>query len=106
MYYTPDKLIKSWLSEVASKDNVIVDVGCGDGRFVKDLIASGYTRVAGADILANSNDPETDEKILAENFPFYLTYEQFPFESNGVDFITCNQVFEHVEYKHKFLAEL
>ena len=93
MYYTPDKLIKSWLSEVASKDNVIVDVGCGDGHFVKDLITLGYTRVVGTDILANSNDPEIDARILAEKFPFHLAYEQFPFESNSVDFITCNQVF-------------
>lgn len=51
MLYTPDLLMERYLTQHCTTNAVIVDVGCGDRRFVKRLRSLGYVNVWGVDPL-------------------------------------------------------
>ena len=106
MQYTPDILIANWLRRHAGSSSRIVDVGCGNGRFVKQLIDQGYTQVTGTDMLVNNKDSVEKAHELNNEFPFVLTLDRLPFDDECIDVVLSNQVFEHVRDKSAFLYEI
>lgn len=109
MVYTPDILMERYLVGRCSSDAVIVDVGCGDGRFVKRLRSIGYVNVWGVDplIYCSSYEREYVARRLNEEFPFRLMQDgKIPFPDGSVDVVLSNQVVEHVEDKRTHFQEI
>lgn len=110
MIYTPDLLIEKQLSDIQAQKLFILDYGCGEGRFVRRLLDSGFANVHGTDLLVHGNDREREQTAerLASQFNFYLMNEsgQTPFEDNSVDVVVCNQVMEHVADKESLISEV
>lgn len=65
----------------------VLDLGCGDGEFVKELINKGNIAV-GVDY------PDVD-----------LNTDRLPFKENSFDVVTCIQVLEHLENIHNCIRE-
>jgi 2-polyprenyl-3-methyl-5-hydroxy-6-metoxy-1,4-benzoquinol methylase len=85
-------LLEPHLSALPSRTSAL-DIGAGDGAFVEELLAMGFTNVVGV---------EPSEAPIEAAKPAILTYlksgifaaEQFAAKS--LDLITCFQVIEHV----------
>jgi SAM-dependent methyltransferase len=75
----------------------IVDIGCGDGAFLRLLCDLGGNRGTGFDPAA----PQADGDVELIAAPFSAIRAKVP-----ADFITCRHVLEHLEGPRRFLAEL
>ena len=88
--FTPT--IKSYLEECDS----FLDVGCGDGRFVKALIASGKT----------AQGVEVNPAWINGEEIIYGNALSLPFVDNSVDCVMCIDVLEHVTSPIRAIEEL
>lgn len=89
---------------------LILDVGCGDGRFVIDFHARWPGKVFGYDI------PRSRERCrrrvettdLATHFEDHFRFSppgsRLPFPDRHFDLVLSNQVVEHVEDLHSYFA--
>jgi SAM-dependent methyltransferase len=81
--------------------DVIIDLGCGDGRWL-DAIAPRYRRAIGVDIIGSRMDGQTagaDWEFIQADLDLGL-----PFDDGIADVIRANQVIEHVREPGEFLA--
>lgn len=75
-----------------NRDSKILDIGCGNGFFLRKLKEMGFKKLYGADIanyLKNKNE-----------FPLHvvdLNKENLPYEDGSFDVVTAFQVLEHLE---------
>jgi SAM-dependent methyltransferase len=83
--------------------DVIVDLGCGDGRWL-DAIAPRYRRAIGVDIIG---PPIRGRVAGAGDWEFVQAdFDQgLPFDDEIADVIRANQVIEHVREPGEFLAD-
>jgi SAM-dependent methyltransferase len=86
-----------------NRDSVILDYGCGSGRFVKELNEHGFNAF-GCDIKIDTdpNVPLDKKKIRTIDLNPY----RLPFEDNTFDFIYSFSVFEHVQNYSESISEL
>lgn len=77
-----------------SKPKKILDVGCGDGRYIKAFENLGCT-VYGIDIKPQNN------KIIKLD----ITKDRFPFKDNEFDLVFGRAVIEHIINPDNFLQE-
>jgi 2-polyprenyl-3-methyl-5-hydroxy-6-metoxy-1,4-benzoquinol methylase len=82
------------------KDIKILDLGCGTGSFLKDIIALGYTNVYGAD-MAPEDFMLPKVKFVKANFN-----EKFPFKDNEFDIVFSLEVIEHLENPWHYMDEM
>jgi 2-polyprenyl-3-methyl-5-hydroxy-6-metoxy-1,4-benzoquinol methylase len=85
-------LLEPHLGALPSRTSVL-DIGAGDGAFIEELLALGFTNVVG---IEPSEAPIAAAKPAVRNHLKCCIFaaEQFPAES--LDLITCFQVIEHV----------
>jgi ubiquinone/menaquinone biosynthesis C-methylase UbiE len=86
------------------KPNVIVDLGCGTGvtyDFFREHAPGAHW--IGVDI---EESPEVNQRVRKD--VEFRTYDgvNLPFADASLDFIFSNQVFEHVRYPEKLLADI
>jgi SAM-dependent methyltransferase len=79
-----------------SKQSYILDYGCGNGQFVKELISLGFINTKGFDPYLSSN--------LKEGLPLSNNLEDLQIVS--WDIILLNHVFEHLENPVSALKDL
>jgi SAM-dependent methyltransferase len=84
-------------------NSVILDYGCGSGRFVKELNELGYNAF-GCDIKIDSEQNDLLNTGLIR--PIDLDPYRLPFEDNTFDFIYSFSVFEHVQNYAESISEL
>lgn len=91
----PNLSLQAFLKTKPSKSSRILDVGCGEGKFLKSIFSLGFKNSFGIE-------------------PFALKEQQKPFpilkkilsQVNGTfDCITFNHVFEHVDDVHQTLED-
>ncbi len=81
------------LSEVRP-DDAVLDLGCGAGRFVGELLHMGVSTI-GVDIAeaaisrATINVPGGDLRVLNED-------GSIPLDHNSIDLVWCSEVLEHI----------
>ncbi len=93
--YAPN--LRSWmraeLKDIA-RDATILEVGCGDGSFTRDL-AEHSSRVTAVDISASQI--ERNARAHPEiKFLQHDVAQPFPFASAAFDVIWCSEVLEHL----------
>ena len=81
----------------------ILDLGCGDGRFVRELEILFPGRVYGFDLVSAESKCRQNlagtpsEKLLGSNIRFGTEQSGLPFEDDYFGLIISNQVIEHVD---------
>jgi SAM-dependent methyltransferase len=104
---TPERrrrLLKTLQDVPLSRDANILDLGCGQGEFVRILVEAQY-RVVGVDIsskaveLAKKALPSVDFRVLKED-------RSIPCESSRFDAVWSTEVIEHIFDIHQHLSEI
>lgn len=92
------------------KDKVILDLGCGSGRYTIALsLVSGAKKIYGVDLDKESikRGKEIVEKAGISNIEFKIVdVLSLPFEDNFFDFVFCNGVLHHTKDMEKGIREL
>ncbi len=104
--YLDKKKTRTWLKYVSAEKPVFLDVGCGDGRYLRMLNQSGVP----ADQLYGV---EMDEKIIAKlsadgfkGFAGRIEDAEEALPKNSFDLIVSLQVLEHVEAPGEMLKAM
>lgn len=94
----------SYLAKIQDKRGSVVDVGCGDGSS-RDLFRAGCPGLQwiGLELEGAQNLSRFDE--LPEGVRLYDGVS-VPFQNNEVEYVYSKQVFEHVRYPERLLAEI
>lgn len=72
----------------------ILEVGCGDGSFTKELVK--YSPDVVAIDISESQIAENSQRLGGITFRQHDVAERFPFESAAFDVIWCSEVLEHL----------
>jgi len=83
-----DETLYRYLDRHVARDASIVELGCGDGRKLRSLLARGYTDICGCDPLAPS---ATDIDLRSQDAMVFLETTDRTF-----DFVILNDVLEHL----------
>ena len=89
----PNLALEAFLKIKVPKSKKILDVGCGEGKFLKSIYGLGFKNIVGIEPFAL----ETQEK------PFSILKKSLTEITEMFDVITFNHVFEHVEDMHETL---
>ena len=81
----------------------IIDIGCGQGDFLKLLCKMGDNRGVGFD---RSYAPEQDDQATSEQVSFVQDFYSADYADYPVDFICCRHVLEHIETPREFLGDI
>jgi 2-polyprenyl-3-methyl-5-hydroxy-6-metoxy-1,4-benzoquinol methylase len=88
--------VRSWLKHVQSSQPRFLDVGCGDGRYLRVLHSLGVPK---SDLFGIENSHKTIERLSSEGYNgVYGTVEEVAHQlpQNAFDLIVIIQVLEHV----------
>ena len=87
------RLLDRVLHNLPDRDGAL-DIGTGDGAFLKELLNRGFTNVEGVEPSINPIQEASDEvnKLITPAF-----FEGDNYESNSFSVVTCFQVLEHVD---------
>ena len=91
----PNLALEAFLKIKTNPSAKILDVGCGEGKFLKSIYGLGFKNIAGIDPFAL--------KTIEKPFPI-LKKSVFEIEEK-FDVITFNHVFEHVENVYETLEK-
>ncbi|KIA88371.1 class I SAM-dependent methyltransferase [Kaistella jeonii] len=91
----PNLALEAFLKIKPSKAAKVLDVGCGEGKFLKSIFGLGYKNIIGIDPFAI----KTIEK------PFPIRRKSLEEIIEKFDVIAFNHVFEHVENLHETLQK-
>jgi len=93
--------IQTLKKAITEKINSVLDVGCGDGEFIKACLKTGIHRVQGIEpsLAAMSvAEPGIQERIFVGGYETYSVEEQF-------DVVTLFQTIEHIREPVDFLTK-
>jgi SAM-dependent methyltransferase len=99
-------VFKSSGAEVTS-NSVLLDFGCGSGRYVQELREQGY-QAFGCDIEMKKEDDVDTDTMVKNGVIRKIDYKNYilPFNDNTFDFIFSDQVFEHVWNYSETISEI
>ena len=89
-----------WLNP--SRGNVIIDVGCGVGFFIFDILSQYCDEdliLIGVDVLPRCAEWLSYRKYKENAYnvlPVVADAEHLPFRDNSADIVTCSEVLEHI----------
>ncbi len=87
-----------------NRDSVILDLGCGSGNLINEYRKNGYQAYGcdfdfRPDVIASFAEHGIIKKISTDKY-------RLPFESDSIDFVFSDQVFEHVIDYPETLSEI
>jgi len=105
------KVVISELIKFGKKDAKILDIGCADGRLIRDMLNAGFTNVKGID---NSEKMIAEAKrLVKEEFPHLNPNNIFFVEdadelslNEKFDYVTAMGLIEYVKDVNSFFATL
>jgi hypothetical protein len=97
-----DSLVNKLISDHDIRDKTIVEIGSGRGEFLRRLCAAGANRGIGFDTSTPIEGPDPEDA----NVRYVRDYFSSSYADVRADLIVCQQVLEHVENPHEFLASL
>lgn len=102
-YYEPDRWEYELCEKLPRHEDKILEVGCGDGAFLRRLEKQGFTNIRGLEINQDSITAAkaTGLRVSSDSLSDLATSESCQF-----DWIFAFQVLEHVPDPGQFLTEL
>lgn len=105
-------VVRKWGESYRGRAMRLLDVGCGKGLFLRDFAVGmrqthgvTTTPAAGVDIVRSPADHFgeicADFRFVQQN----LDGAKLPFDDRSFDFVSCNQVLEHIFETEKLLRE-
>lgn len=91
----PHLALQAFLKIKPSKSVKLLDVGCGEGKFLKSIYGLGFKNIVGIDPFA----------LKTTDKPFPIYKKRLSEITENFDVLTFNHVFEHVENVHQTLNE-
>lgn len=101
-YRTHLKWFARAVANMFPKTASILEVGCGDGWLLGEIMQRGYEDVLGIDPSRANSSCENDW-LLSGYFPDDLPREQ---RERGRDLVICRHVLEHIESPRQFIQNL
>ena len=97
-----DELSKNLLIQKKIKKNIIVEIGCGKGAFLKKLVDNKYENIG------IGFDPSYvgDLELLDGRLKFYKTFYDKNSSKINADVIICRHVIEHISEPVKLLKQI
>jgi 2-polyprenyl-3-methyl-5-hydroxy-6-metoxy-1,4-benzoquinol methylase len=95
-------LLPEYILRSLNENTVLLDVGCGNGKFLDEIKKITNTQVCGLDI------SKTAVETAKENFNldiFHGIVTESPYENNSFDLITAWQYLEHVHHPLEVLQK-
>lgn len=92
------------IARYAQKNARIVDIGCQEGKMLKELAARGYTDLHGIDIQEWSHESLTKSGI--DYRVCDIEHEPLPFRKGSIDLIIMTDVLEHLFSPQTVLYDL
>ena len=112
-YYNLQKANKNyyetwkWENEQAvnhiKDSDFLLDVGCGEGLFLKEMKRKGMRNLYGIDFAIQEGMENKEESIHIENIPIEKFCRENPVK---FDVVTCFQVLEHISDVRKFIENV
>lgn len=106
------RAFRRWMDVRRGKPVRVLDVGCGKGRFLRDVTKAMRQQWQVPEIIASGTDlvrsPNNHFAEISSNFTFVqqnLDGQPLQFPDNHCDFLSCNQVLEHIFETEKLLRE-
>ena len=99
----------TWINLVrAGKNASVLDYGCGTGRLVKLLRQSPGVSAFGCDVFYEGGNrfEAVDAHLLDSAIVRRMEGNIIPFDNASFDFVTNNQVMEHVDVLDDVLSEI
>lgn len=105
-------IVANWAKRYRDQPLRMLDVGCGKGLFLSQFVSGlrerhGVKKIqaAGIDLVHSPNDHfaeiSSDFRFIQQN----LEGQSLPFEDKSLDFVSCNQVLEHIFETEKLVRE-
>ena len=83
--------------------NIALDIGTGEGSFLKELLNYGYVKVIG---IEPSTEAINQADISIKNYIINNFFRVEDFSENIFDLITCFQAIEHIENPLKLTSDI
>lgn len=96
-----DELAQNLVTRYQLYNKAIIEIGCGDGEFLRQLCEQGNSRGIGFD---PSHVPDADSTISENNVTFVRDYYSDEYAEYRADLICCRHVLEHIQYPRGFIA--
>ena len=96
-------LARSWVDRYHLKGKTILEVGCGDGNFLRRLLDAGVGRAIGIDPQSNAAGTADDAPHGLEIIPRLFDASMPDIEA---DALVCRHTLEHIDDVHGFLTLL
>lgn len=97
-----------WVQSQAQGESIrVLDYGCGAGEIIK-ILRKNKVNAFGCDVFYEGGDysSKTDPAFFERGIIKKMASNTIPFESGSFDFVTNNQVLEHVDNLDEVLAEI
>ncbi len=101
-YYEHSPFLPSWIAQEISKDDVILDYGCGFGQMLYALSKNGYKHIFGVDIEKNAIKSCCEKNLQVKALDLNDLKNPFNFK---FDIIILSHVIEHIN-KNQIIATL
>lgn len=97
------ELAKEWVDRYGLRGGHVIEVGCGDGAFLAELLQAGVTSVTGIDPLAQSNLVPTEHSAQAQFRKHNFTADDARLPANA---LVCRHTLEHIPNVAEFMKLL
>ena len=99
-------ILKSTVNSYSSEPQFVLDIGCGNGKFVSSIKTFSNVKLVGVDgsdyALKLAKSAGYDETLLIEDF----NSSSILFPQNDWDLIICKDVLEHILYPEDFVKHI
>lgn len=96
-----DELARGLVNRYQLYNKTIIEIGCGDGDFLRQLCQLGNSKGIGFD---PSHVTDVDSTISETNITFIRDYYSDVYAEYKADLICCRHVLEHIQYPRGFMG--